>query len=191
MNCSKCNNVINEGQEVCLSCGHILGYESEASKKCIHCNREIPQAYKKCPYCKKKQKRKRYLLKFIIIVIIMLINIRLLTIMYSSEVVDNKTTYKEDCKQVEVVDLIDNHNKYIDDLVTLEGTVTNVEKASILFNRVKITLKVDNQKVYIYYNNKDEVGYSNGTNIKIYGKFKNIEGNKPIINAKYVIKNTD
>ena len=41
MNCSKCNNVINEGQEVCLSCGHILGYEAEASKKCIHCNREI------------------------------------------------------------------------------------------------------------------------------------------------------
>ena len=52
MKCSKCNNKINESQEVCLNCGHILGYESENSKKCIHCNREIPLSYRKCPYCK-------------------------------------------------------------------------------------------------------------------------------------------
>lgn len=191
MNCSKCGNKINEGQEVCLSCGHILGYESENSKKCIHCSREIPQAYKKCPYCKKKQKRKRYALKFVVIIIILILNIRFLTILYSSDVSVIKKSYKEDCKEVTIQELIKDNKKLDETLVTLDVTVKDVDSASPVFNRILITATKDNQTIYIYYNNKNKLGFINGETIKIYGKYKYLQGNKPIIHAKYVnIKTT-
>lgn len=191
MNCSKCNNSINEGQEVCLNCGHILGYESESSKKCIHCNRNIPLEYKKCPYCKRKQKRKRYLLKFIVIMIIMLINTYLLTLLYSSEVTEIKKSYKEDCKVVTVKELIEDNKELDETLVTFEASVKDVVKVSSIFNRVLITADVNNQTIYIYFNNKESIGYLKNDIIKVYGKYKELSGNKPVIHAKYVIKNRD
>lgn len=188
MNCSKCNNKINEGQEVCLSCGHILGYESENSKKCIHCNREIPLSYKKCPYCKKKQKRKRHILKVILILIIMLINAYLLTILYSNNISFDEKTYKEKCKNVTIKELIVDNKKLEEELVSIDITITDVESTSLLFNRVLIKGKVDNHNIYIYFYNKESIGYLNNDTITVYGKYKELKGNKPIIDAKFITK---
>ena len=192
MKCSKCNNKIKERQEVCLSCGHILGYESEASKKCIHCNREIPLSYKKCPFCRKKQNKRKWIVLIISLLIIMLINLNLLTILYSSDTIDIKDNYKETCEEILYEDLVRKNIKYDESLVKISGTVKDVEKISKFFNRIKITITIDNNTIFIIYNNKTSVGFINGDKVEIYGKYKDLEGNKPIIHAKYInIKNTE
>ena len=38
----------------------------------------------------------------------------------------------------------------------------------------------------IFYNNKNSIGYLNGDIITVYGKYKKMSGNKPIIYAKYI-----
>lgn len=192
MKCSKCNNRIAEGQEVCLNCGHILGYESELSKKCIHCNREIPIAYKKCPYCKKKQKKKRYVLKILLIIFIMIIDWLILTTLYSSESFIVKKDYKEKCKVVSYEKLVREYNKYNGELVTLTGNVKSVNKTGVLFNIITISISVDNKDYEVIFNNKNNIGIIDGDEITIYGKYIKLKGNTPVISAKYIIiKNTD
>ena len=186
MKCSKCNNKINESQEVCLNCGHILGYESENSKKCIHCNREIPLSYRKCPYCKKNQKRKRYILKVLTIIIVIILDILILNNLYSAEVKDIKKSYKEDCKSVTVQELIKDNKKLDEHIVKITGQVKDVTESITIFNRVRIELEIDNHILYIYYNNKNSTGYLNGDTVTVYGKYKKLSGNKPIIYAKYI-----
>lgn len=192
MKCSKCNNDIFEGQEVCLKCGHILGYESELSKKCIHCNREIPIAYKKCPYCKKNQKKKRYLLKFLVIVLIIFIDWNLLTMLYAPDTFIMKKDYKEKCQEIKYETLIRKNDKYKETLVTFDGIVTKVEKSGKIFNILTITIKNHDDEYEVVFNNKKDIGFINGDKVTIYGKFNGLNGNIPVINAKYIIiKNTD
>lgn len=192
MKCSKCNNDIFEGQEVCLKCGHILGYESELSKKCIHCNREIPIAYKKCPYCKKNQKKKRYLLKFIVILFILLIDWNLLTILYAPDTFTIKKDYKEKCEVVNYEVLIRENEKHKNKLITFNGIIKDVKKSSTIFNILTIEVIDGIQEYKVIYNNKNNIGFIDEDQVTIYGKFKELDGNVPIINAKYIIiKNTD
>ena len=120
----------------------------------------------------------------------MLINANLLTILYSSDSLDIKDNYKEKCEEILYEDLVRKNTKYDEALVKVSGTVKDVKKINKIFNRIKITINIDNNTMYIIYNTS--VGFINGDIIEIYGKYKELEGNKPIIHAKYInIKNTE
>lgn len=192
MKCSKCNNNIFEGQEVCLNCGHILGYESELSKRCIHCSREIPIAYKKCPFCKKKQKKKRYVLKTILVLFVLLVDYILLTYLYSPDTFIIKKEYKEKCESISYKELIRENKKNIGTLIKVSGTIKDVKKRGTIFNIITITLETNGNEYEIIFNNKNDIGLMDLDIITVYGKYKELKGNTPVINAKYIIiKNTD
>lgn len=187
MECSKCHEKINPGQEVCLSCGHILGYESDVSKKCRHCNREIPINYKKCPYCKKRQDSKRSLVIKLIILLTIIINVYLFINLYGDNYMLDKN-YKKYCTNVAYQDLVKKNKYYDESYVTLTGKVMKVEEVNRLFNRIEIEMFIDNQKeiVKVRYNNKESIGLLIGDEITIYGKYKRLSGNTPIINSKII-----
>ncbi len=187
MECSKCHKQINPGQEVCLSCGHILGYESDISKKCRHCNREIPINYKKCPYCKKKQDSKRSLIIKLIIVVTLIINVYLYINLYGDNYILN-SNYKQDCSSVSYKDLVKKNKYYDESYVTLTGTVIKVKEISTLLNRIEIEMYIENKDevVIVRYNNKKSIGFLKDDKITIYGKYKRLSGNKPIINSKII-----
>lgn len=187
MECSKCHNEIKPGQEVCLSCGHILGYESEISKKCRHCNREIPINYKKCPYCKKRQGSKRSIIINLIIVITIIINTLIYIDLYGDNYMLNNN-YREDCTSISYQDLVKKNKYYDESYVTLTGKVIRVREVNRFFNRIEIEIFIDNQNeiIKVRYNNRDSIGLVNGDRITIYGKYKRLSGNTPIINSKII-----
>lgn len=193
MQCSKCNHLINEGQEVCLNCGHILGYESEESKNCLHCAREIPIAYKKCPYCHKKQRSKRIF--FLILIIIFITNTFSLSIIYSSSNLDKKNNYVKECIQVSYENLVRKSIYYEGSLIKISGKIISVESLSNITRKIKVKIYVNNDSDYIIegnFYNKDLIGFIKNDEVTIYGKYKKLKGNIPIINIKYIdmIKNT-
>lgn len=190
MFCSKCNNQIQEGQEVCLSCGHILRYESEESKLCIHCNRNIPIAYKKCPYCKKKQRSKKKMIFIIILLVItFLVNYGALDrINHDYELSRNKN-YKKDCITISYEDMIRKNKFYDEAYIKVEGKIISVEKVSMLFNEIKIEIITEenpNYKLDIYYKNYDSKGFLIDDEIIVYGKYKSLNGNTPQIKSRII-----
>jgi RNA polymerase subunit RPABC4/transcription elongation factor Spt4 len=187
MKCSKCQNDINKGQEVCLNCGHILGYESELSKKCRHCNREIPINYKKCPFCKKKQNSKKGLLTTILIIITILINIYIFYNLYGDNYLFNNN-YKTDCLNLTYEEIVRKNTYYDEAYITLKGRVISVNKISLIGNRIEIKLYVEDNKdniIFVRYNNIKSTGFMKD-DVTIYGKFKSLNGNIPIINAHII-----
>lgn len=188
MECSKCHKQIKPGQEVCLSCGHILGYESEVSKKCRHCNREIPINYKKCPYCKKKQDSKRSLIIKLIIILTIIINIYLYVTVFEDNYMLN-SNYREDCSSITYEQLVKKNQYYDESYVKLTGNVIKVNSISRIFNRIEIEMYLDNNKdevVIVRYHNKKSMGLLKDDKITIYGKYKRLDGNKPVINSKII-----
>lgn len=186
MYCSKCNNSIKEGQEVCLNCGHILGYESQISKPCRHCNREIPIEYKKCPFCRKKQSNKKRLFGFLVIIASIFVTILMLSILYAPQNYEMVQEYQKECQSITYEELVRNNAQYENTLVTFTGKVVNVTSNNIL-NFITIELKISNdEKSYVKYYNKDNIGILNNDILTIYGPFKHLSGNTPVINAKYI-----
>lgn len=189
MHCSKCNGEIVEGQEVCLKCGHILGYESEISKPCIHCSREIPIAYKKCPYCKKTQKSHRLIKTIVIILLATTINYLCLSILYSPSVFVLADDYKKECEIIDYMTLVRKNTYYDEAYVKVKGEIKEVESISNITKKIKITLFVEDNPssiIEVKFNNNKSIGYVSGDKVEIYGKYKEIKGNTPVIKARYI-----
>lgn len=189
MKCSKCNNPINEGQEVCLSCGHILGYESQISKPCTHCNREIPIEYKKCPYCKKKQKYHHRLTSVLVIFLAIGLSSFMLYVLYSPSNTVIETEYKNSCHNYSYEELVRNFNQLEDASVRIVGHVTNVKTTGIINNKIQIELFLEENEHYLIkvnYQNNSNLGIIYGDQIIIYGDYTSLDGNTPFIDARYI-----
>lgn len=190
MKCSKCNHSINPGQEVCLTCGHILGYESEESKTCIHCNRTIPVSYKKCPFCKKKQISRKYkIIFFLIMIIVTYFNYLIINNIRSRTYYEIGEEYENYCTAVSYEELVRRNSYYDEAYINIRAKVLKVESKNPLFNYITITAYVEeneNYKIEIRYINSNKTGYITGDEINIYGKYKTLKGNTPIINAKII-----
>lgn len=194
MKCSKCNNFITAGQEVCLHCGHILRYESEEQiKKCIHCNRYIPISYKKCPYCKKGQKsKKKKIIAFIIIIIIVIINYHYFNCLYETNDVIFKNADSKYQSDISYEELVRKNTYYDESLITFTGKVISVESVSRLTNSIKIKMYLEDDKdkvVEVKYMNRQKIGILKNDEIIIYGKYKKLKGNIPEINAQKIKMN--
>lgn len=188
MQCSKCSNSIFEGQEVCLKCGHILGYESQESKPCRHCSREIPIEYKKCPYCKKKQRSKRKVLVNILLPFTFFITAMMLMVLYSPSKPLLEKEYKESCIQVEYETLVRQFSKYDEGSFALQGKIESVDKIKF-GNHISIIISLENNENYlveVHYNNNLKKGFIKDDEIIVYGKYKDLRGNIPLIRAKYI-----
>ena len=190
MRCQKCNNEINPGQEVCLNCGHILGYESEESKTCVHCNRQIPISYKKCPYCKKKQaSRKQKIIFFLLLLIATFLNYKIIDNLKERNELARDRDYEKYCQDLSYEELVRRNKHYDESYIRLEGIIKNVESVSELMHLIKISMYVEDNKDYevdVYYLNLNSKGLMNKDKIEIYGKYKTLKGNKPVINAQIV-----
>lgn len=194
MKCSKCNNEIKSGQEVCLNCGHILRYESEEqTKRCIHCNRPIPISYKKCPYCKKGQKsKKKKVLSFIFLITILIINHYYINCLYETNDIIFTKDYSKYQSDISYEKLIRDNTSYDETYITFKGKIISVESLSHLTNSIKIKLYLEDDKdkiVEVRYMNRKKIGLLKEDEIIIYGKYKKLKGNIPEINAQTIKMN--
>ncbi len=190
MQCSKCNHAIKIGQEVCLNCGHILGYESEESKTCIHCNRPIPISYKKCPFCKKKQMSRKYKILFLLILIITsYFNYIIISNVKSHSYMELGEEYEKNCLNIRYEELVRRNDYYLESYITTKCKIIEVESVFFPLNVIKITAYVEENKDYkieLIYINTNKTGYLVEDEIEIYGKYKKLKGNTPVINAKII-----
>lgn len=191
MKCSKCNNNIKAGQEVCLHCGHILHYESEEqTKKCIHCNRYIPISYKKCPYCKKSQKsKKKQILTFIFLITVLIINYHYIHCLYETNDIIFQNDYSKYQSNISYEQLVRKNTYYDESYIILTGKIISVESISHLTNSIKIKLYLEddeNKIVEVKYMNRQKTGFMKDDKITIYGKYKRLKGNTPEINAQTI-----
>lgn len=191
MECSKCHKSIKEGQEVCLSCGHILGYESEVSKKCRHCNRKIPINYRKCPFCKKKQVYKRPFFIMIFILLVAFLNIYFFISLYGDNIT-LKNNYKNDCTEISYTEMVKKNEYYDEAYIKFSGTVKSVRSINKFANKIEIEIIMDNNPariVKVKYFNVNKIGFIKGDSITVYGKYKHLSGNTPIINSRIIEEN--
>lgn len=194
MKCSKCNNEINSGQEVCLKCGHILRYESEEqTKKCIHCNRHIPISYKKCPYCKKSQQsKKKRIILFIFIILLILTNLYYINFFYETDNVLFRRDLKDYQSNISYEDMVRKSTYYDEEYLTYQGKVISIESTSWITNSIKIKLYLEDDKdkiVEVNYHNRKKEGFLKGDEIIVYGKYKRLKGNTPVFNAQTIKMN--
>lgn len=98
------------------------------------------------------------------------------------------SNYKDDCSNVSYVDLVKKNRYYDESYITLTGKVIKVREVSKFLNRIEIEMYIDNQDevVKVRYNNKKNLGLVKDDKITIYGKYKRLSGNTPIINSKII-----
>lgn len=194
MKCSKCNNNITSGQEVCLKCGHILRYESEEqTRKCIHCNRPIPLSYKKCPYCKKSQKsKKKKILSLIFIIVVVLINYHYINCLNETNDIIFQNKYDKYQSNISYEELVRKNVYYDESYITFTGKIISIESTSRLTNSIKIKMYLEDDKekiVEVKYMNRTNIGFLKDDEITVFGKYKKLKGNIPEINAQKIKMN--
>lgn len=165
--------------------------------ECMHCHKEFEKGLTICPHCRKRQKSNIAVLFFIVfgcVFLLAIICFHFIDRYIIGENVNYKEDYKKNCVLVDFENLVRHPKDYKNKDVKVIGTVLSVDGYDSGFsNSMEITINAnlfDNgveQIMTISYNDKDyNQGFLVGDLITAYGKYTEINGNRPNIEAKYI-----
>lgn len=164
--------------------------------KCIFCHKEFDEKLNFCPHCNRNQQS-----KLGSVIIASLGIVLLLAVLFNfilDKYVVNKVSepeYKLSCELVPYEKLVRNAIDYKNTAVKIIGKVVNVTgKDSILGNSMNIVINAnmfdsgEQSLVEVQYTDKAyKNGLLNGDLITIYGEYLKLNGNTPVIDAKYIV----
>ncbi len=170
---------------------------SENEIECIYCHNTFQKGMSICPHCRKRQKNNLSIAFFLLFAAVFITII--LCTHFIEKIGDNSNLseedYKQSCELVSYENLVRKPVDYKDKDIRIIGTVIDVSGTDTgLGNNMKITIDAnlfnDGKNYYVevsYVDKKYEQGFINGDMITVYGKYQTINGNTPVINAKYIV----
>lgn len=170
---------------------------SENEIECIYCHNTFQKGMSICPHCRKRQKSNLSIVFFLLFAAIFITII--LCTHFIEKIGDgsnlSEEDYKQSCELVSYENLVRKPVDYKDKDIRIIGTVVEVTGIDTgLGNDMKITIDAnlfnDGKNYYVeinYVDKKYEQGFINGDMITVYGKYQTINGNMPVVNAKYIV----
>lgn len=162
--------------------------------ECKFCHKPFEKGYTICPNCHKRQNNVAFPL-FIIFVLVFILCI--ICFHFVEQKINPKSNidYKETCKLVDYEGLVRVPKAYKNKDVKVIGKITSIEGydsgfANEMIITININLFEDSTPELVTINFKDknyEQGFLVGDMITVYGKYTNINGNTPEIEAKYIV----
>lgn len=164
--------------------------------RCPVCEKMYDKALDKCPFCEEKQKHlglTPFVIIFALTFLFTIIVAHFLTKMYANEIPEGQ--YKVECELVSYESLVRRPKDYKGKNIKIIGNVIKVEGFDNGYSN-DMTIKLDTnlfdngkqQIITVKFKDTDyEQGFITGDLITIYGKYIAIDGNEPLINAKYIV----
>jgi hypothetical protein len=189
------HDVNNAKKEVIHETDHAI-IDSLNKQECIHCHKFFDKGLTICPYCRRSQKDKTGPIVIVILAIILLLSIIISYFVSKyNDVSVSAVDYEKSCKLVAYEDLVRKPKKYKNEAVKIIGVVESVTGTDTDYgNKMVITINANmfdettEQRVIVNFDDKDySQGFIKGDTISIYGTFSKINGNTPVIDAKYIV----
>lgn len=163
--------------------------------KCKFCGEFIENGMTICPSCRKSNKSNANLLVFGSIAAIMLFAI--IFFHFVNKYImnpENKDSFVQECTLVTYEDLVRVPKTYMGKNVAVIGRVVDVQGYNDgFYNDMTITLDlnlfddgIENLITVNFKDSKFEQGFISGDLLVVYAEYDTINGNEPLLNAKYI-----
>lgn len=163
---------------------------------CPVCGKMYDKVLDKCPFCESRQKHlgiTPFIIIFTIAFLFTIVVAHFLTKLYSNDIPEGQ--YKVECELVSYESLVRKPKDYKGKDIKIIGTVVKVEGYDDGYTN-DMTIKLDanlfengrEELITVRFKDKEyEQGFIKGDLITVYGKYIAIDGNEPLINAKYIV----
>ena len=164
--------------------------------ECVYCHKKFERGYTICPHCHKRQKNSVGIIFFIVLAVAFLFAILVFHFIEKKfNNTNNVEEYKASCVLVDYESLVRHAKDYKDKDIRVIGEVVDISGYDDgVGNVMEITINANQfengreQLITVEYTDSDyDNGFLIGDIITIYGKYTNINGSTPNIEAKYVV----
>lgn len=165
-------------------------------QKCKYCGKYFDKGMTICPNCRRRNKNNSFDLMFFVIIGVVFFLCIMIFYFIDSKIINNVTyeSYTQSCTLVSYEDMVRVPKKYLEKDVAVVGRVKEVTGYSDgLYNSMSIVLDLnlfddDNESlITVDFDDKTfEQGFIDGDIVKVYGEYIRINGNTPLIEAKYI-----